>query len=154
MNARCRACRMLVLLLVAATVATAASAEIYKWVDEHGRVHYGDKPQDPAARPVHVDTAPVPDSDADVRRERQQKLLDALTDERDTHRQEAAAAVEERKRRQANCGIARQNLSKMTSASFLYKPGSDPSNPEILTDAERDKATMAAQAEVKKWCEG
>ena len=35
-------------LLTAALLAAGASAQIYKWVDDQGNVHFGDKPRDKA----------------------------------------------------------------------------------------------------------
>src|SRR5690606_15684233 len=35
-----------ILALIAATLPLICSAEIYKWTDENGRVHFGDKPKD------------------------------------------------------------------------------------------------------------
>lgn len=51
-------CVGLLLLSLAAVFAAQAVAEIYKWVDADGKVHFGDKPKDPAlaadAQPVEL----------------------------------------------------------------------------------------------------
>jgi len=48
--------RLLTLLLtcIAVTLAAPASAQVYKWVDKDGVVHYTDKPPTPNAKPVDL----------------------------------------------------------------------------------------------------
>lgn len=43
-----------VLLIVLLLAAAPAGAEIYRWVDEKGVVHYSDRPLNPAAKPVQL----------------------------------------------------------------------------------------------------
>ncbi|MDX1519812.1 MAG: DUF4124 domain-containing protein, partial [Gammaproteobacteria bacterium] len=46
----------LILLLI---LGTAARADVYKWTDENGRVHYGDRPSvEHEADEIQVDAAP------------------------------------------------------------------------------------------------
>src|SRR5438128_8652687 len=47
-----RSCLLLALLLLAASAAAADT--VYKWTDQHGVVHYGDKPLDPGAKPAKL----------------------------------------------------------------------------------------------------
>ena len=57
-------------------------AEVYKWVDENGRVHYGDKPGNDNSLKMNINENQIM-SEADLLREsRRQKLLDVLTKER------------------------------------------------------------------------
>ena len=46
-----RSCLLLILLLLAAN---ASADTIYKWTDERGVVHYGDKPLGPGAKPAKL----------------------------------------------------------------------------------------------------
>lgn len=48
---------LLILVLVLCSVPVAAQ-EIYKWEDEKGVMHYGDKPQQPGAKPFSKEKAP------------------------------------------------------------------------------------------------
>jgi hypothetical protein len=42
------------LAVLSLVIAADAAAEVYKWKDEHGVTHYGDKPQSANARPVEL----------------------------------------------------------------------------------------------------
>jgi hypothetical protein len=44
--------RTLTALLLACLSAAAAAADVYRWTDDKGVVHYSDKPQSPADKPV------------------------------------------------------------------------------------------------------
>jgi hypothetical protein len=40
--------------LIILSNATLLPAQVYKWVDNEGKTHYGDKPQSNAAETVHI----------------------------------------------------------------------------------------------------
>ena len=48
----------ILLIAVAVSLAGPAGAQVFRWVDKEGRVHYGDDP-DPGARSAREVTAPV-----------------------------------------------------------------------------------------------
>jgi len=53
--------RLITVLAIAALATAAQAAEVYKWTDKDGRVHYGDKPKAAPAEPVELrPTTPVP----------------------------------------------------------------------------------------------
>ncbi len=80
-------------------------AEIYKWVDENGVVHYGDRRPDQAAETVDVEVAPPADSVQATDRNRQvNEALRILTDSRErreTSERERDEAIADRQRHQA-----------------------------------------------------
>ena len=87
-------------LLVSSACAFAHAAQVYKWVDEQGHVHYGNavpKPHQKSAQPVDT-TVPVP-SDAERRdaaalAEREKAAAENLRRERERARlQEASKAA-------------------------------------------------------------
>lgn len=41
--------RAILIIIFIVFLSTFACAEIYKWVDENGRIHFSDKPQNPKA---------------------------------------------------------------------------------------------------------
>ncbi|MGE0822827.1 MAG: DUF4124 domain-containing protein [Candidatus Binatia bacterium] len=49
---------LVVIALLAVPLRIASAQEIYKWVDEKGILHYGDRPTHPAAAPFKGETAP------------------------------------------------------------------------------------------------
>ena len=61
--------------------------DVYKWTDEEGKVHYGDKPStDSPIEVIDVENAPVYDKDLQQRLEKQKKLLDEYEEEREKKR--------------------------------------------------------------------
>lgn len=53
--------RFITIFAIAALASAAQAAEVYKWTDPDGRVHYGDKPKSQSAQEVELrNTTPVP----------------------------------------------------------------------------------------------
>jgi hypothetical protein len=131
--------------------ATAADGEIYKCTDARGKVHYGDRPCGKDASLFVPKGAPPADAGVDQRRQKTQRLLDALEAER---RQEQQAAEEQRveaEKRRLNCQRARARLRQYTEASALYHVDEEGTR-TVFSDAEREASTQEARAAVAQWC--
>ena len=131
----------------------AAAAEIYKWVDAAGKVHYGDRPNEAGGgQKLDIDgDTPAPDP-AQVRREdRSRKLLQDI--DQDRREQEAKAAKQRAKaeKRKKNCAIAQQRLSDYEHASFLYQMDKNGER-RIMNDAEYAKVMAQSRKDVANWC--
>ncbi|WP_068829751.1 DUF4124 domain-containing protein [Pseudomonas sp. BMS12] len=99
---------LLFVLLLAPAV---ASAEIYRWTDAQGRVHFSEKPGGAGAEQVEVKPQVVERDDATREREqRSQQYFDARRDERAQAESRAASA---RAERSAECGKLRQQLQQI-----------------------------------------
>lgn len=137
----------LVALVLALTV-PAVSAQVYKWVDERGRVQYGDKP--PAgvnATPIEPPPAPqgqprppedLAAKEAEFRRRQIQK------------REEEEKLAREEKRRQQECDQAKNRLTFSERARRPFRMDSD--GPVYLSDAERAAEIETLKAAVAKYC--
>jgi hypothetical protein len=70
---------LVVMTLLAVLWSNALAQEIYKWEDEKGVIHYGDKPAHPAAAPLEKDSLPysttgtVPPESAAEKKERMRR---------------------------------------------------------------------------------
>lgn len=140
-------------------------AEIYKWVDEHGQTHYGEKPpahkkakqvqlRNHSGSPSNADSVLSPaetPKDTTSRLEKQKKLIRALSDDRKAKQEEREKQQRMEKQRTRNCAIAKDNLRRYESSSSVYKVD-DKGNRITLPGSERDKSIQRARAEVKKWC--
>lgn len=140
---------LLVLLLV---ISLSPYAEIYKWIDENGNTHFGDKPQNQDAEEIEISTKAAVDDDMEERRQKQQRLLEVFDEERQEKKARKAAQRQEKIKRKAKCNEAKKYLQEVKDAGFLYNDTEDPNNPEILSTAEREKTTAKAQARVERWC--
>ena len=104
---RCRLRWLVFPLLLMSAIATApALAEIYKWVDAEGKVHFGDKPVDPGqaagAEEVELNEGYRPTERTAEEQEayrREQQLLRRKTEARQRVEQKA---MEERRQSVAN----------------------------------------------------
>ncbi len=143
-------CVLLIALLSAATV---AGAEIHRWVDADGAVHFGERPP-PGVESQQMElerNAPKPDPELAESRRRQERLMRVMDEEQ---RERDAVREQERQRKAAtrrNCEIARRHLEGQRTAGYLYEEMPNGER-RILSDAERAASTARAEAEVAKWC--
>ncbi|MCL7945865.1 DUF4124 domain-containing protein [Marinobacter sp. ATCH36] len=98
-----------VLLVAAPTISSAAS--VYKWIDENGVTHFGDRqPTGQQSESVSIRTG----KSSEGSRPSPQQQVEALEEqeaEQAEQRQESAVEEARRKQREANCETARSNLS-------------------------------------------
>lgn len=129
----------------------ARGADAYKWIDEEGKVHYGDQRGAGAAESVKLKASPAPDPAYEARQLRQQKLLETYAENRKEKQLKVAQAKKEMETRKQNCAIAQGQLSSYEHAAYLYKYDKD-GNRIILSDEEHAKARQAAKDAVNQWC--
>jgi len=142
---------LLILLLM---YSCGAGAGVYKWRDAQGNIHYGDHPPaDEDAQTMQIEAAPVPDPGAAQRRDKQERLLDSFSEDRQRLEQQREADRQKAAQRAHKCARTRQLLEKATRAGFLYKKTADPRNPRVLTTEQRQAETDRLRADVQKWCD-
>ena len=129
-----------------------AFAEIYKWEDENGKIHYGDKPPVEDAESIELRSAPKADPNRNSRQEKQRRLLKLLEDDRQAAKKKKAEEKAAKAERKEKCLKARKDLQEVRDASFLYKKSEDPRNPQVYSDEERQEITRGLQNDIKKWC--
>jgi hypothetical protein len=138
---------------VLAALGAAAVAEVYRWTDAEGRVHYGDRPSAGAQSVPNVGgTPPVQPAPSDGERlQRQQRMLDAYRQEREEKQQAEAKRKADDAERERNCAHARDALARYERSGVIYEPQADGGR-RYLSEAERDSAIRTAQGDVKRWC--
>lgn len=108
---------LLLTVLMAAAPGLATSASVYKWTDENGVTHFGDRqPTGQTAEQVSVRSGTS--KGAGVQRRSPQEQLGELQEQQATEQQKRKeSAVEEarRKQREATCATARSNLEVISS---------------------------------------
>lgn len=132
-------------------LSTSVPAEVYKWTDAEGRIHYGDRPQDTSATAVPIESTPPADPALNERREREKRLLEVFEDERETQRKEAERLAVERLEQQQRCAFARELLARYRTARYLYEQD-EQGNRDILPDEERAAAEADAERAVDQHC--
>ena len=107
-------------LLAVLLCSTPAFAEIYKWVDDSGRVHYGDRSQPRGTEVLQVPAAAPTDPHLAARRRKQQRLLEAIEQEREQEHEAQARAEQQRVRRRHSCARAMDQLRMVERPGRVY----------------------------------
>ena len=107
-------------LAIAVTPGIATAASVYKWTDENGITHFGDRqPTGKNAETVNVRTGSP--AAASKRQSPQDRVESMAQEQEQTAEQERLSAQEEarQKQRKANCETARSNLSILRTSSRI-----------------------------------
>ncbi len=146
-------CQALLIVAVVNAIGStvSAAAEIYKWRDESGKVHYSNTP--PPGGEAEVIQQTPPPKDAGKPNERLQKEIKAF-DERYKKRKEAEDASHTAKQDQAirmhNCSTARQNLTNLENRGrAMVKEGDTYTR---LSEDERQKRISEAKKRMEENC--
>lgn len=139
-------------VLLLALAGGAAAAKVYKWVDDEGNVHFGDRPagQDaqemelrvrpPAQRSQPVPLAPIGGNIGDVMEEDRLRRREAREQEKQA-----------REERQRNCALARDRLRRFVESNYLYDID-DSGNRVILSNEQREASEQRARDEIQRYC--
>lgn len=140
------------------TIAGAGEAAIYRWVDQHGRVHFGEHPPTDQAEQLDIRESRPPDQEPDMRQldkqrgEKRRRLLETYREERELKRRSAEKRAQQEHQRQQNCVEARDRLSKYQRTTAIYETLEDGSR-RFLSQVERDDELERMRQAVQHWCE-
>jgi uncharacterized protein DUF4124 len=129
-----------------------AYSDVYKWIDDNGKVVYGDKPESSNADKIKIKNAPEQDKNHQERYKKQQKLLDIMQEERDAKIALKKEEKEKKEKQLEKCAKARKELQEIYDASLLYEKTDDPYNPKIISDEERKAEEEKYEKYIKKYC--
>ena len=130
-----------------------ASAQTYKWVDDKGVTHYGDRPpQGSKAQPVeqHL-AAPMPAPGTSNQPSWKEKELEFRSRRVENQTKEAEQQRQEATRRQA-CNQARDQLAQMKLARRVYRLN-EKGERVYQSDEERDASTAQLEQLVAQRCQ-
>jgi len=136
------------LLLIATLLPALATAEIYRWTDEQGRVHFGQRPV-AGAEPVQVRPQVVErDEHTREREARTQRFHDARREEQ---QQAAATAAAQRAERASECQDLRRRLAQIPEGFSYYR--TDANGERIYySDEETDTARRQLRERIAQRC--
>jgi len=141
-----------------------AWADLYKWTDENGKVHYSDQPppgdvkksesikqlksapasEAPAAGGANASAKPKTAADLDM--EFRKRRVEAA--EAEAKVQKEAAAAEEKKR---NCQRATAQVASLERGGRITRPGSN-GEQTYMSDEEIAKEVVSARKAADSWC--
>ena len=135
--------------------AAPAAAEMYRWVDAQGKVHYSD--QAPTETPKSSKTLSIPNKPpapaTETNKSWQEKELDfkkrqATTAETETKKKKE---TEDAKAKLENCDKSKKTL-KAFEDGVRISTYDDKGNRAVMDDAQRAKAMEDAKKAVSEWC--
>jgi hypothetical protein len=107
-------------LWLAMLVPLAASAQVYKWVDEKGRTHYSETPPREGAKPDKVDIRPGSEAPPlDWKQKELESRERRILKEQEEHRQKSADEKAARNRK-STCLEARRHLARLQAQRPVY----------------------------------
>ena len=150
--------RVAALVISAAFACPAGAQAIYKWVDENGRTHYGEKPPDDV-KSKKIDAPTPPSSPQPAKADNPQRWKDserALRQEReDKERKENASASKDaraRAQRESRCREAKIGLDRLANVHHLYRYDAKGER-QYLTDADREAETQQYKKLAQEYCD-
>ena len=136
-------------------VPVAVYASVYKWVDENGKVHYGDQPKasQPTVEMNIDDTRPAPSFSEDnlSREEKRERLLQAMEEDRLEKQEKRDKQKAENEKNRQKCNRYRDRMRHYERANSLYRLDKD-GNRVYMSDGERASATKSLRAKINKYC--
>lgn len=130
-----------VTLILCLLVSASTFAEIYKWTDEKGQVHYGENPGGKASGtriiPQHYKPPSRPAPDAKQRMENIRKWTDARQKERQNEKRKKAKQQEKRAKQEEKCRRSRNRLIDLERGGRRYRLDANGQR-EFLSDQEID----------------
>jgi hypothetical protein len=147
MNVFCR-CLFLTLLLCGQL---SAHAEVYRWVDEHGQMHFGDQAREADTHAIKPHARPPTQDNQQLRMQKTRKLLNAYQIERQQLREQKAEQKKQAKKRKRDCIKARDNLRQYTDYGNIYRLGEDGKR-QYLSEKERAALVQRSREAVARLC--
>jgi len=136
------------LLLIASLLPALATAEIYKWTDAQGRVHF-DQRAVSGATPVQVKPQVIETDEAT--RQRQQRSENFYKARRDEQTQADQRAAKQAEQDAQTCSNLRRELSKIPPGSSYYT--ADAKGERVYySDAEIDAARRELSQQISQQC--
>lgn len=142
-------------LLVLLGLPLAAAAEMYRWVDSNGQVHYSDSPPPAGAKSTRTIVTPPAAPAAAPAKSKTWQEKDLEFRQRQAAEAEAQAKKDKEsadaKQKKANCEAARRNLQTLESGQRVATTNAQGER-EFMDDTARQKAIEEARRAVNSWC--
>jgi hypothetical protein len=143
------------LVIVSATSSTTFAGKIYKWTDDDGKVHYGERPNGGNAKQISVprsaphNTAPAPQSTN--KNDTAKKFLEGVAAERKEKNEASEKAAKEKEIADKNCSIARRQAAGLKLGGRQFEVD-EKGERNYLDEAAIQTRLDEALKNVEKWC--
>ncbi|MCP3666433.1 MAG: DUF4124 domain-containing protein [Gammaproteobacteria bacterium] len=132
-------------------------AELYRWVDERGLIHFGDHPPvgggeaNDMPKPAHAGS-PEGGINDPGREAKRRRLLNIYDEDRVKSREVAVDQEQDRQEQIANCSRAEQQLYRYERSRAMYDDRPDGSR-RYLNETDRQAEIDKIRAYLSKWCD-
>jgi len=133
---------------------SAHTADIYKWTDKQGNVHFGDKPGNKPAALYKIpknNTANVSITNKE-RTKKRKKLLDSMQADRREKEKKRKDKRHNNDVKKYNCQVAKDDVKRYQRASGIYDRN-EVGEKIYLSKEERKREIQHMKDQVKKWCD-
>lgn len=131
-----------------------SQAEIYRWTDANGKIHFSDKPVGEKAETLDIKVQKAKPTSAKTKDERKQRA-EGFIRAREEERAERDKGIAEKKRlkkeRKKNCEAARKEYKEITEAGAVYYEKKDGIR-DYLEPGRRKKEEARLKGLIKKFC--
>lgn len=129
------------------------AATVYKWVDENGTVHYGQRPKDKSSKRMKIrvkqPSTPAASSTSTAPKTGSTQASNS-TGEAKKSAEELAWEKKQTEIKQKNCEMARERMASLTAGGRMYEVKDGQRH--YLDDAARSAKMKDARESVNKWC--
>lgn len=141
-----------ILLIFCFMLISNVGAEIYKWKDDQGNVHYSDSPRDNhGATELKLHGSTVKTDVTGSRAETREKLLQAMEEDRIEKKEQREKKKAKAKRDRARCNALRDKMRRMKRASGVYRLDKD-GNRVFISKEQRGKSEDRLSKQIRKYC--
>jgi hypothetical protein len=126
-----------------------AAAEIYRWTDANGQVHFGQRPAVPGAQQIEVKPQVVEQDQ--LTRERQERTSRFFDARREEQAQAAVVAAEQQAKRAKECRELRNRLTSIPEGRSYYRAEANGQR-SYYSDEQVDTARQQLQSQVAGRC--
>jgi len=145
------------ILLGLIVLSSSAQAEIFKWVDANGKVHYSDRKISTKAQTVNVKTGTKSlgqsEHVVEDRLMQKQKYVNYLQSERIERQEKRQEAQQEKDKKKKLCANMQDQLKGYTQGNYRwYELNEETGERQFLADDQIEAKKQELQAEIKSNC--
>ena len=147
----------LFILLASMSLAPNSNAQVYKWTDKEGKVHYSDKPIDDKSKTLKMERKPNEKEIYQANKRarsiinHQQKLQEIAQDDANDNKIIADKAQIEERKRLAFCQSANRQIRRLGAGRTNYTNNEDGTR-NYLSDENKNKMIDDYKSEMVKRC--
>lgn len=139
------------LSLVLLLISPLAQALVYKWTDEHGRVHYSDQPHRQDTQSIALPQRTTKTGLSKNRSETRQKLLQAIEEDRLEKQEQQRKQKQQARYRRKQCMLLRDKLRHLSRAAGVYRLNNKGER-VFLSAEQRNRSVARLKKQISKTC--